>query len=278
LRHEVSLWSPLWWNDAQRGVLALGPRLADDPFDEADLRQLAVLSGVLALALNGQELVHSLSERATTLVTLTHRLSEAHEQERAHLSRELHDVVAQDLIALTRQLRRYGAENVPPPDIWADMLTAAQDALTATRRICNGLRPAILDLGLLPALRDLVAEAGEREGAPELSLVVEGEEQRLPAELEFALFRVAQEGVNNAVKHSGARQVRLEICFDDALRLRVRDDGQGFAVPRGPRDVPGDHLGLIGMRERLAQFGGTITITSAPGQGAVLDARVPLNR
>lgn len=274
---HMTLWAPLWWDGAQRGVLVFGPRLVDDPSGADDLRQISVLCGVLALAFNGQELVYHLRERAATMGTLTHRLSEAHEQERAHLSRELHDVVAQDLIALTRQLRRYGADQAPPPAIWADMLAAAQDALTATRRICNGLRPAILDLGLLPALRDLVAETGEREGAPEISLTTEGEEQRLPSELEFALFRVAQEGLNNALAHSGARQVRLEVCFDEGVRLRLRDDGHGFATPGRPQDLPGDHLGLIGMRERLAQFGGTLAIMSKPGAGTELDAHVPLN-
>ena len=275
---RISLWAPLWWDGAQRGALALGPRLVDDAFGEDDVWQIAVLCGVLALAFNGQELAHHLRERASTMVTLTQHLSEAHEQERAHLSRELHDVVAQDLIALTRQLRRYGADQAPPPAIWADMLAAAQDALTATRRICNGLRPAILDLGLLPALRDLVADIGEREGAAEISLTIEGEEQRLPAEVEFTLFRVAQEGLNNALAHSGARQVRLEVCFGDSVRLRLRDDGHGFVTPRRLEDLPGDHLGLIGMRERLARFGGTLTITSAPGEGTMVEARLPLNQ
>jgi signal transduction histidine kinase len=161
------------------------------------------------------------------------------------------------------------------------MLAAAQDALTATRRICNGLRPAILDLGLAPALRDLVAEATEQDLGPEVSLSIEGAEQRLAGEVEFALFRVAQEGLNNALHHAGARQVRVEALFNGGVRLRVRDDGHGFVVPRRFEDLPGDHLGLIGMRERLAQLGGTLTITSTPGRGTVLEAsagETPVNR
>lgn len=279
-RISPALWAPLWWDGAQRGVLLLEARLDGDPFGGEDLRQIEAIAGLLALAYTARQLVASVHERTEALVHLTHRLSHAHEQERAHLSRELHDVVAQELIALTRQLRRYGDAATPPPAaIWADMLAGAQDALTATRRICNGLRPAILDLGLTPALRDLVADAAERadgtRGAPEVSLTVEGAERRFSAELEFALFRVVQEGVNNAVAHSGARQVRIEACFNGGVCVRVRDDGRGFVVPSRFEDLPGDHLGLIGMRERLAEFGGALTVSSRPGRGTVLEASVP---
>ena len=271
----AALWAPLWWDGAMRGALVLAARVDDDPFEVHDHQQIAALAGLLALSFAARQLVGTLHERTEALVNLTHRLSHAHEQERAHLSRELHDVVAQELIALTRQLRRYGDAAAPPPAaIWADMLTAAQDALAATRRICNGLRPAILDLGLTPALRDLVAAASERDGPPEVSLTVEGPERRFSAELEFALFRVVQEGLNNAVAHAGARQVRIEACFDGGVCVRVRDDGHGFVVPARFEDLPGDHLGLIGMRERLAEFGGALTVTSQPGRGTVLEAGV----
>lgn len=265
---DVALWAPLWWNGGQRGVLALGPRLSGESFDAADVRQVAGLAGVLALALNAQDLVGRLRER-------TAALSHAHERERAHLSHELHDVVAQELIALTRQLRRYGHDHTPPPDIWADMVTASQDALTATRRICNGLRPAILDLGLAPALRDLVEDAGERHPDTRVRLVVDGADQRLPAEMEFALFRVAQEGLNNALEHGRAAEVLIEAGFGDGVVVRVRDDGRGFVVPSRFEDLPGDHLGLIGMRERLAEFDGTLRVVSAPGRGALLEASIP---
>jgi signal transduction histidine kinase len=273
---DAALWTPLRWGGAQRGLLALGPRLSGDAFDGRDLDGVASVAGVLTLAFQTLELVGHLHERTDTLVSLTHRLSHAHEQERAHLSRELHDVVAQELIALTRQLRRYGDGRAPSPEIWADMLAAAQDALAHTRRICNGLRPAILDLGLVPALRDLVSEAGERPGVTEVSLTVDGPEQRFPGEREFALFRVAQEGLSNALAHAAARQVRVEVHFDGAVRLRVRDDGRGFVAPARFEDLPGDHLGLIGMRERLAEFGGTLTVDSTPGRGTVLETCMPL--
>jgi len=274
-RLDATLWAPLWWDGGQHGALTLGPRVSGEPFDAPDIDEIAALSGVLALALNALDLVGHLRDRTATLAQFTHRLSHAHEQERAHLSRELHDVVAQELIALTRQLRRYGEDRAPPPAIWADMLAAAQDALTATRRICNGLRPAILDLGLVPALRDLVAEVDERDATTRVSLTVDGAEQRLPAELEFALFRVAQEGLNNALAHAHARQIRVEVAFRDGACLRVRDDGRGFIAPARFEDLPGDHLGLIGMRERLAEFDGALTIVSQPGRGTVLEASVP---
>ncbi len=273
-----SLWTPLWWDGSPRGSLVLGPPVSGDPFDAADLEGVGNVAAVLALAFHAFDLIGRLRERTATLGSLTHRLSHAHEQERAHLSHELHDVVAQELIALTRQLRRYSDGRVAPPDIQADMLAAAQDALTATRRICNGLRPAILDLGLVPALRDLVADAHERGGETEVSLSVDGREQRLVADLEFALFRVAQEGLGNALAHAKARQVRVEVVFDEEMVVRVRDDGRGFVAPARFEDFPGDHLGLIGMRERLDEFGGALTLTTAPRRGTILEARAPLLR
>jgi len=273
-----SLWMPLWWDGSPRGALVVGPPLCGDPFDAADLDGVGNIAAVLALAFHAFDLIGRLRERTATLGALTHRLSHAHEQERAHLSHELHDVVAQELIALTRQLRRYSDGRVAPPDIQADMLAAAQDALTATRRICNGLRPAILDLGLVPALRDLVADAREDESKTEVSLSVDGREQRLVADLEFALFRVAQEGLGNALAHAEARQVRVEVVFDAEMVVRVRDDGRGFVAPARFEDFPGDHLGLIGMRERLDEFGGVLTLTTAPRGGTILEARAPLLR
>ena len=273
---DMALWTPLRWSGARRGLLALGPRVSGDSFDHDDREGVASVAGVLTLAFQTLELVEHLRERTDTLVSLTHRLSHAHEQERGRLSRELHDVVAQELIALTRQLRRHGDGRTPSPEIWADMLAAAQDALAHTRRICNGLRPAILDLGLVPALRDLVNEADERAGATEVSLTVDGPEQRFPGDREFALFRVAQEGLSNALAHAGARQVRIEVLFDGVARVRVRDDGRGFVVPARFEDLPGDHLGLIGMRERLAEFGGALSVASTPSRGTVLEASVPL--
>jgi len=290
-------WAPLCWNNRQGAVLLLGPRRSGEPYDAPDLEEIGGLCGVLALAFGSLDLIASLRERTATLGHLTHRLAHAHEQERAHLSHELHDVVAQELIALTRQLRRYSDGRVAPSAIQADMLAAAQDALAATRRICNGLRPAILDLGLVPALRDLVADTAERAAATEVSLSVSGHEQRMVEDLEFALFRVAQEGLTNALTHAQARQVRLEVVFEGpdpdmepgpGLRvgpgtevttayLRVRDDGRGFVPPARFEDLPGDHLGLIGMRERLAEFGGQLILTSAPGQGTVLEASAPLS-
>jgi len=288
-------WAPLWWNNRQGAVLLLGPRRSGEPYDVLDLEEIGALCGVLALAFGSLDLIANLRERTATLGHLTHRLAHAHEQERAHLSHELHDVVAQELIALTRQLRRYSDGRVAPAAIQADMLAAAQDALAATRRICNGLRPAILDLGLVPALRDLVADTAERATATEVSLSVSGREQRMAEDLEFALFRVAQEGLTNALTHARARQARLEVVFEGpgprmgpgsrtgqseevaTVCLRVRDDGRGFVPPARFEDLPGDHLGLIGMRERLAEFGGQLTLTSTPGQGTVLEACAPLS-
>ncbi len=261
---------PLRGDGAVSGALYLGVSSPGrwPEYDPGDLDRLGL---TLGMAIRGRLAAAQLEERANSMVALARRLSQAHEQERANLSRELHDVVAQELIALTRHLRRYNAENLPPPAIWADMLAGAQDALVAIRRICNGLRPAILDLGLVPALRDLISSVAETSDA-DVGLSVIGQERRLDGDLEFALFRVAQESLSNAIAHAGATMIRVEVEFADRVVVRVRDDGRGFEVPDRFEDLPGDHLGMLGMRERVALHGGQLSVTSARGRGTTVEA------
>jgi signal transduction histidine kinase len=261
---------PLRGDGDVAGALHLGVSSHDrwPEYDPGDLDRLGL---TLGLAVRSRIAAAQAAERANSMMALARRLSQAHEQERANLSRELHDVVAQELIALTRHLRRYDAENLPPPAIWADMLAGAQDALVAIRRICNGLRPAILDLGLVPALRDLIASVAETSDA-DIALSVIGRERRFDGDLEFALFRVAQESLSNAVAHAGARVIRVEVEFAEAVVVRVRDDGRGFDVPERFEDLPGDHLGMIGMRERIAQHGGQLNVSSTKGRGTTIEA------
>lgn len=270
----MALWAPLRRRDASYGAFILVGREGDDVGRELDQNQVMRLARLFATALHADVQSAHATERSNVLAALNRRLARAHEEERANLARELHDVVAQEIIALTRHLRRYGNGATPPPAIWADMVTGAQDALVATRRICNGLRPAILDLGLTAALRELVASISGEHG-PKLSLSVEGQERQYDTDLELALYRVAQEGLHNAVAHAGATQVLVALSHGANVRLTISDNGRGFIVPAHFEDLPGDHLGLIGMRERIALQGGRLDLASTPGQGTVLEALVP---
>jgi signal transduction histidine kinase len=155
-------------------------------------------------------------------------------------------------------------------DIRRDLTTTVAD----TRRLVRGLRPPALDeLGLAGAIRGVVAEfGGDGDGVP--AIVIEADElPDLPAAVEVAAFRIAQESLTNAVRHANAEQiqVRLALQHDEALRIEVLDDGTGF----DPADNAG--VGMQAMRERVEELGGDISIGRAPSGGTSVLAILPLS-
>ena len=149
----------------------------------------------------------------------------------------------------------------------------ALDIAGRLRAVVAGLRPPALEqLGLTVALRGFLADVGEAS-AVHTDLQVTGEENRLPPEVELGAFRIAQEAVNNVIRHAGARKLVLTLAFDAAgLRLRVADDGCGFDPGTVNRPSPSRGLGMLSMRERAEIAGGRLTIRSAPGEGTVVEA------
>ena len=143
------------------------------------------------------------------------------------------------------------------------------------RQISHELRPTILDeLGLLPALRFLAEGTSERSG---IEVAVKGTlPARLDAPVETAIYRVAQEGLNNIVKHAAARRATIVVSRQPrSLECLITDDGRGFE----PERIAGEGrtgLGLLGIRERLDAVGGTLRIVTAPGQGTTLEITVAL--
>lgn len=158
-------------------------------------------------------------------------------------------------------------------------LHLAQMAVKEARRIIEGLRPTALDdFGLASALRLLIEEL-RTEGFDARYEQTLGDE-RLSPELETALYRVAQEAINNVRKHAGADRALLDLTrTDTTVRLTVRDWGVGFEVAQGgrsPRGAAGERVGLSGMRERIALLGGALHIESRPGSGTRLTAEFPV--
>ena len=146
-------------------------------------------------------------------------------------------------------------------------------ALQDVRSLAVELRPSTLDdFGLVPALERLGATLEERSGV-RVAIEAGLHDKRLPPEVETALYRFVQEGLTNVMKHADANDVSVVIASrDGGVSAVVEDDGRGFA----PDDVRPDALGLVGMRERLALLGGTLTVESKPGHGTALIAYVPL--
>jgi signal transduction histidine kinase len=143
------------------------------------------------------------------------------------------------------------------------------------RAMMAGLRPRLLEeKGLGPALEALAGMAPL--WGPNVTVAVSGQSERMAEDVELALYRIAQEAITNARKHSAAREicVTLEICAESAT-LRVTDNGQGFP-PRRLRPTAGHGEGVPGMRERAELLGGTLQIESAPGKGTQVLATLPL--
>ena len=202
----------------------------------------------------------------------------AQEEERSRLARELHDDPLQSLVHVAHRLELLGMQPGIPPDGARRLSEAHAEILDAARRLrdlAQGLRPPALErLGLVAALRDLVADAEDAaDGAVRIDVGVGGAQRRLVPECELGLYRIAQEAIHNALEHAAPRRVVATIEFEESqVLLTVEDDGSGFDPDVTP---DGRHLGLRGMRERAGLLGGVLAVESSPG-GTRVQATVPL--
>jgi signal transduction histidine kinase len=203
---------------------------------------------------------------------LGRRLLKAQEEERSRIALELHDDVSQQAVALALDLQRI--TDAPPPTaqkIVRDAQTRVKTLLKSVHDLSHRLHPANLRLvGLLAALGQLQRDLS----SPGIVITVSSEnvEAILPDDVALCLFRIAQEAMQNAIKHSGARNIRVQLKSDrDAIALTVIDDGAGFDV-----DVAaGKGLGLLSMHERAESVGGTLRVVSRKGAGTRLQVTVP---
>lgn len=206
-------------------------------------------------------------------------VTQAQEDERKRLARELHDEAAQNVVVMQRDLASL-AETLPDHPAAAELCRLrdfAGQTLANMRRLSRGLRPPTLDeLGLSSALDQLVSEVRERGGrAAEFS--VSGSSRRLPIETELAVFRIGQAAVHNAEQHADAEGIDVELEFHPGgVRLTITDDGCGFETPEHLGDLAYyGKLGLIGMLERAELVGGTLQIDSRPSVGTRIFLEVP---
>lgn len=228
--------------------------------------------GIALISASGLAL--NLSEQRVAenkLRLLARQVQQSQEDERARLARELHDGVSQSLVS-TKLLVEAGAAGDDREPL-ARALRQLENSLVEVRRLSHRLRPALLDnLGLPAALQHLAREVEDASGLA-VAVRLEGVERELGDEVKTALFRIAQEGLTNVVKHAQARRVELLLSFDagGALRLSLTDDGLGFDEQAVQLD-PERGIGLRNMRERLAAIGGRLRIQSEPGHGTQLEA------
>ncbi|MHB9145795.1 MAG: sensor histidine kinase [Symbiobacteriia bacterium] len=198
--------------------------------------------------------------------------------ERNRLARELHDSVSQALfsIVLTAEAAsRLGSGDTPSSRAMARVQEIAREALAEMRALIFELRPATLqERGLLYALTNHVELFRRRQEKIEVAFHVQGD-RRLTPEAELALYRIAQEAMTNVAKHAKATRMTMSLDLEDPnwVRLEVADDGQGFLPGQ---ELMRQTLGLTSMRERAENLGGTLTVSSSPGAGTRIAARVPV--
>ena len=242
-----------------------------DPFSALDEEFLRALGRQVGSALQQAELTQRLEERTGELARLSARLVEQHEDERKRLARELHDETGQLFSAMRMEVGAlHGVAGAA--DVAARMDGLVTAGLTSLRRVTAALRPSLLDdLGLLSAVRSLVAQVS-REGQVQATLHAPDTLVSLRRDRELALFRAAQEGITNVLRHAQASRLVITIAVhDDDVVLTVDDDGIGppSRVHLAEQER-GGHVGLVGMRERLVAFGGRVSLEASPLGGTRL--------
>jgi len=263
---RTGLYVPLVVGARPIGVIVAHDKEDEDPrFSDDDLRLAEIFASRAAVAVD-------LSERVAR--DALRRIVEAQELERRRLARELHDQTGQELTSVLLGLKAVEEAESAAERVVA--LAAVREQVVETlhdvRRLAVELRPKALDdFGLAPALERLRDTFSEQTG-----MRVELESQireRLPPDVETALYRIVQEALTNIVKHARASAVSIVLARrEGAVTVLIEDDGRGFT-----RDGSGEGLGLLGMGERLALLGGRLEVESRPGAGTTIVAEVPLS-
>jgi len=236
---------------------------------------------ILAAERRGQERTAEANEGRARLLK---QVMSAREEEQRRIARDLHDGIGQSITSLLLGL--CAAAEVPTFEEararLGELRSITTSLLDEVRRLAQGLRPSVLDdLGLAAALERYVADYTQAHGiavdvvAPDLALV------RLPAEVETALYRIAQESLTNVLKHAAAKAVSLvvrrEVGGSSGVHLTVEDDGRGFdSDVRLQTPGKGIGLGLLDIRERATLLNGTVTIESRLGSGTTVHVYIPL--
>lgn len=243
---------PLELHGEQVGTLTVAGRSGSGRLAETDLRVLEALAGPLASAAYALRLSGDLEESRRALL-------DAREEERRRLRRDLHDGLGPQLAGVVMGLDAvrstlHRGDTGRAAELTGTVAGQARTAVDDVRRLVSGLRPPVLDdLGLLGALRS--SGPASVEGGPRVTVKTEGCLTDLPAAVEVAAYRIGQEAMTNAVRHARANAIDVWLeATEDAVTVRVRDDGSGISAdaPRG--------VGIVSMRERAEELGGTLTI------------------
>ena len=219
-------------------------------------------------------MAHQLQAAQESLHSYIGAITKGQEDERLRLARDLHDDTIQSLIALKQrvQLARMALSKDASPEALIELESLAEQTIENLRRTTRALRPIYLeDLGLVAALEMLASETGQNAHL-RVDFHHNGSQRRLPTDVELALYRMAQEALNNTARHAQATHASVKIEFKPhSVTLQVTDNGAGFVVPKSPAGfAPGGHFGLVGLYERAQLIGARLEIASTPGKGTHL--------
>ena len=246
-------------------------------FTARDVELLLVIGRLIAGALHQARLHRQLVARERAHENFVEQVIEAQEIERRRLAADIHDGISQRLVTLSYRLDAASRAVGSAPATVAEQLNLARELVALTlgeaRAAISGLRPPVLDdLGLSGGLASLA------RSVPGVAIVVELADTRLPDHIELALYRIAQECLQNVVKHARATNAQLTFTVgEDVARLEIADNGIGFDTfehPLGADEMGG--YGLLSMAERAEIVGGRLNIRSRPGTGTSVTATIPL--
>lgn len=265
---------PLWVGERLVGLYFVGAREMGDMYTDDELRQLTVLSHHLAVAVEnvrGYRKIDELNRRALAEV-----------EERNHIAREIHDTLAQGLtgIALQFEIAQMFRESKPEKAdrAIARGLELARENLAHARHSVLELRASALGSQSLPEALAAALEKAANDSGAVGRFRLEGPYASLPARVETALYRIAQEALHNALKYAHATHLEVELALTASeARLTIQDDGAGFdpaALPASGNERGG--FGLAGMGERARLLGGQLEMESSPGLGTRVIVAVPL--
>ncbi len=274
---RVLVIAPLVAHDELIGELVLAST-DPDVFSASQLDIIRQVADQLAIALQHARLFEEVQQSRERLQGLSHRLIEVQEAERRTIAGELHDEIGQALTIVKMNLQAVQrlSGNIEASARLGESVAIVERALEQVRNLSLDLRPSLLDdLGLVAALRWYVARQARVAGFM-VHFKAEDLGRHLAPTLETTCFRVAQEALTNVVRHARAREVWVQLTWENELCLTIRDDGSGFDVVAAQACASrGESFGLLGMRERVDIVNGRLTISSSPGAGTLVCACFP---
>lgn len=268
---DVRLWVPIEGVDHYRAVLVLGPKRGGESFDEEDMSILNVVAKQASIALKNAQLIDELAQKAEESDQYQRQLVTTRFEERKRIARNVHDDFIQELVGFKYQIAHAGDEN----ELLEERLSML---IKKARSICQDLRPPALDLGLIAGIRSLITQF-EVNHNTQVNLLVQGNQDiNVDDYIGICIMQCTRETLSNIAKHAQADLVEIFLDFsDEAVVLKIQDNGVGFDVPKRIGSLmKEDHFGIVGMREHVELVRGQFELHSAVSQGTCLTITVPM--